>query len=42
VVHLAELRGQRVAFDARLKDVLPPYMTSAALQRRLREKKLVE
>jgi hypothetical protein len=48
VRHLAELRdlavhrGLRAAFDARLRDVLAPYVTSAALQRRLREKKLVE
>ncbi len=48
VAHLAELRdlavhrGQRAAFDARLRDVLAPYMTSAALQRRLREQKLAE
>jgi hypothetical protein len=47
VAHLAELRDlavhrkQRAAFDARLKDVLAPYATSAALLRRLREKKLV-
>lgn len=48
VAQLAELRDlavhrkQRAAFDARLKDVLTPYTTSAALLRRLREKKLVE
>jgi hypothetical protein len=48
VAHLAELRdlavhrGQRDAFDARLRELLAPYATSAALQRRLREKKLVE
>jgi len=48
VAHLAELRDlavhrkQRAAFDARLRDVLAPYTTSAALQRRLREKKLAE
>jgi len=48
VAHLAELRdlavhrGQRAAFDARLSDVLAPYATSAALQRRLREQKLAE
>jgi hypothetical protein len=48
VAHLAELRdlavhrNQRAAFDARLRDVLAPYATSAALQRRLREKKLME
>ncbi len=48
VAHLAELRdlavhrNQRAAFDARLRDVLAPYMTSAALQRRLREQKLAE
>jgi hypothetical protein len=46
VAHLAELcdlavhRKQRAAFDTRLRDVLAPYATSAALQRRLREKKL--
>jgi hypothetical protein len=48
VAHLVELRdlaihrGQRAAFDVRLKDVLAPYATSAALQRRRREKKLAE
>jgi len=48
VAHLVELRDlaihrqQRAAFDARLRDVLAPYATSAALQRRLREKKLAE
>jgi hypothetical protein len=48
VAHLAELRDlavhrhQRTAFDARLKDMLAPYVASAALQRRLREKKLAE
>ena len=48
VGHLAELRdlavyrGQRAAFDARLKEVLGPYASSAALQRQLREKKLAE
>lgn len=48
VAHLVELRdlavhrGQRAAFDARLRAVLAPYATSAALQRRLREQKLVE
>jgi len=47
VAQLAELRdlavhrNQRAAFDARLRGVLAPYSTSAALQRRLREKKLV-
>jgi hypothetical protein len=47
VAHLAELRDlavhrkQRATFDARLRDVLAPYAASAALQRRLREKKLV-
>jgi hypothetical protein len=48
VAHLADLRdlavhrGQRAAFDARLSDLLAPYATSAALQRRLREKKLMK
>ncbi|HJZ48534.1 MAG TPA: hypothetical protein VKE41_15265, partial [Roseiflexaceae bacterium] len=48
VAHLAELRDlavhrkQRAAFDARLRDVLAPYASSAALQRRLHQKKLVE
>jgi len=48
VAQLAELRDlavhrkQRAAFEARLGDVLAPYVTSAALLRRLREKKLVE
>jgi hypothetical protein len=48
VAHLAELRdlaihrGQRAAFNAQLRDVLAPYATSPALQRRLREKKLAE
>ena len=48
VAHLAELRDlavhrkQRAAFDARLQGVLAPYMASAALLRRLREKQLVE
>jgi hypothetical protein len=48
VAHLAELRNlavhrkQRASFDAQLRDVLAPYAASAALQRRLREKKLVE
>jgi len=48
VAHLAELRdlaihrGQRAVFDARLRNVLAPYVGSAALQRRLHEKKLVE
>jgi len=43
VAHLAELRDlaihrkQRAAFDVRLRDVLAPYASSAALQRRLRE-----
>lgn len=47
VARLAELRdlavhrNQRAAFDARLRDVLAPFATSALL-RRLREKKLVE
>ena len=39
---LAIHRGQRAAFDARLRNVLAPYAGSAALQRRLREKRLVE
>jgi hypothetical protein len=48
VAHLAELRdlaihrNQRAAFDARLRDVLAPFASSAALQRRLHQKKLVE
>jgi hypothetical protein len=48
VAHLVELRdlavyqGKRAAFDARLEDILAPYATSAALLRRLREKKLVK
>lgn len=48
VTQLAELRDlavhrrQRAAFDAQLKDVLAPYASSAALLRRLREKKLME
>ncbi len=47
VEHLAELRdlavhrGQRAAFDDRLIELLVPYASSAALLRRLREKKLV-
>jgi hypothetical protein len=47
VEHLAELRdlaahrNERAAFDARLADVVAPYITSAALQRRLKEKRLV-
>ena len=47
VKQLAELRdlavhcGQRAAFDARLGEVITPYTTSTALQRRLREKKLI-
>ena len=47
VAHLADLRDlaihrkQRAAFDARLSDLLAPYASSAALLRRLREKKLV-
>jgi hypothetical protein len=47
VAHLADLRDlavqrkQRAAFDARLSEVLAPYANSAALLRRLREKKLV-
>ena len=48
MAHLADLRelavhrGQRAAFAVRLRDTLAPYATSAALQRRLRGKKLVE
>ena len=48
VAHIADLRdlavhrGQRAAFDDRLIDLLVPYATSAALLRRLREKKLVK
>jgi hypothetical protein len=48
VAQLAELRDlavhrkQRAQFDARLQGVLAPFATSAALQRRLHEKKLVE
>jgi hypothetical protein len=48
VAHLADLRdlavhrGQRAAFDTRLSELLAPYATSAALLRRLREKKLVK
>ena len=47
VAHLVELRDlavhrkQRAAFDARLRQVIAPYATSTALQRRLREKKLM-
>ena len=43
VAHLVELRDlavhrkQRAGFDARLRQVIAPYATSAALQRRLRE-----
>lgn len=46
VTNLAELhalaahRNQRPAFDTRLAEVVAPYAGSAALQRRLREKKL--
>ena len=32
---------QLAAFDARLRETLAPYASSAARQRRLREKKLV-
>jgi hypothetical protein len=39
---LAVHRKRRTAFDTRLRDVLAPYATSAALHRRLREKKLAE
>ena len=48
VTHMTELRAlaihqkQRAAFDARLRDMLVPFAGSAALMRRLREKKLVE
>ena len=48
VAHMADLRDlavhrkQRAAFDARLSDLLAPYASSAALLRRLREKKLVK
>jgi len=48
VAHMVDLRDlavhrkQRAAFDARLSDLLAPYATSAALLRRLREKKLVK
>lgn len=38
---LAVHRGQRVAFDARLAEMTGPYAGSPALQRRLREKRLV-
>lgn len=41
-LYLAVHRGQRAAFDTRLRDVLAPYAVSPALQRRLRKKKLVE
>jgi hypothetical protein len=47
VAHLAELRDlavhrqQRAVFDSKLRDVLAPYATPAALQRRLRQKKLL-
>jgi hypothetical protein len=47
VAHLVDLRdlavhhGQRAAFDTRLSDLLTPYAGSAALLRRLREKKLL-
>jgi hypothetical protein len=46
VQHLAELcdlavhLNERAAFDARLAGVVAPYITSAALQRRLKEKRL--
>jgi hypothetical protein len=45
-LNLAELRdlavhqGQRAAFDAKLAQVTAPYIGSAALQRRLKEKQL--
>lgn len=38
---LAVHRGQRPAFDARLAPLLAPYAASPALQRRLKEKRLV-
>ena len=47
VAHLAELRDlaahrkERAAFDARLAEVVASYVTSAALQRRHKEKRLV-
>ena len=47
VAHLAELRDlaahrkERAAFDTRLADVVAPYATSVALQRRLKEKRFV-
>lgn len=47
VAHLAELRDlavhrkERPAFDARMADVVAPYATSPALQRRLKEKGLM-
>ncbi len=46
VALLAELRdlavhqGQRAAFDTRLREATAPYIGSAALQRRLKEKRL--
>lgn len=47
VAHLVELRDlavhrkERATFDARLTEVLAPYVNSPALQRRLKEKRLV-
>lgn len=38
---LAEHRGQRATFDARLAEVTAPYAASPALQRRLKENRLV-
>jgi hypothetical protein len=38
---LAVHRGQRAAFDTRLAEVTAPYAGSPALQRRLKEKRLV-
>jgi hypothetical protein len=38
---LAEHRGQRAAFDTRLAEVTAPYAGSPALQRRLKEQRLV-
>lgn len=37
---LAEHRGQRASFDAQLAQVIEPYATSSALQRRLKDKRL--
>lgn len=47
VAHLKEMhdlavhRNQRPAFDARLQEVIAPYASSTALQRRLKEQRLV-